>query len=272
MSRNSKLALNKKNVIVYALIVVFILATTLTLYYGSLYKPETETIHSTTSSVESKPKALIADGLYEDYPNLKVIEEVKKILEDHGYTVEVVVGENVSLDLFRKLTEYNVIVLRLHGGYAEVSRVEGGNITFIGLFTGLPWEEGKYEDLRRRLLVTRGTPFLKPEEKYVAALPKFFKEELKGRFPTYSVVVAASCYSLYRADIAYALFQKGLAYYIGWGSIVTVDHMDKALLLLFKLVYEENLSWPEAVLKVNKILGPDPNSKSKLHIAIPVKE
>lgn len=254
-------------------IVIFIASlASLAIYYNLTYKPEHTVSPTVTSGVEVKPKALIADGLYEDYPNPELLEFLKKILENHGYQVDVIKGENVSLDVFRKLTSYNLIILRLHGGYAEVQTAEGSNVSFIGLFTGMYWEEGKYDELKERLLVTKGTPLLNPEVKFVAALPKFFKEEVKGRFPTYSVIVVASCYGLAKVDIAYALFQKGLKYYIGWGGRVTVAHMDESVKLLFKLVFEDNLSWPKAVERVNEILGADPESGSKMHIAIPYRE
>jgi len=265
----SSISLHKKwLILISSIIALLLIVSIITTYTNVSFKGEKASkTQQETSSI--KLKALIADGLYEDYPNMSLIEELKNILKAHGYSVSTVLGRNVTLDVFRNLTSYNIVILRLHGGASEVPTVIGKNVTFIGLFTGVPWDPIKYSDLKRRLLVTKGRPFLNPNKLYVAALPRFFLEEVEGRFPTYSIVIAASCYSLRTVDIAYAMFQKGLMYYIGWGAPVTVEHMDKSLELLLKLVFEEGLTWVEAVEKVNQILGPDPTTSARIHIAIP---
>ncbi len=212
------------------------------------------------------PRALVADSLMEDYPNPKLINYVADVLKEAGYRVDVVLGEGVNLTLYSRLTKYSVIILRTHGGKA-VYRAPDGTIHKInGLFTGLLWSD-KYYELKLRWFATRAYPY-NSRKPYLAVLPDFFKEMMKGRFSNNSVVVVASCYSLYTDDIADALASKGLKAFVGWGGPVTLDHMDQALKKLVTYVFLRHETWEEAVNEVNKELGPDPTYGDYLKVIV----
>ncbi len=210
-------------------------------------------------------RALIADGLWSDYPNRELIDSVKALLEMRGYQVDVYLGGNVTLDLYSRLTDYDIVILRVHGGKAEITTPRG-RVALSGLFTGQKWSS-EYEWMKREWLATRAKPY-NSNEYYVAALPRFFEEKLQGRFREGSVVIASSCYSLYTYGIPDALAKKGLHYYIGWRGPVTLSHMDEALLLLIEKAVGEGKDWREAVIEVNNELGADPLTQQKLSMIV----
>ena len=84
-----------------------------------------------------KLKALIADSLMSDFPNPELIDYLINVLVSSGYDVDVVYGSDVNLTLYSRLTDYSLIILRVHGGKA-IYRTPDGTIHKInGLFTGV---------------------------------------------------------------------------------------------------------------------------------------
>ncbi|MEM1611364.1 MAG: hypothetical protein QXQ57_06945 [Sulfolobales archaeon] len=204
----------------------------------------------------SLPKrALIADSLSLDYPNEPLIQRLSDLLRRAGYSVDIKRGVEVTPELYSRLNEYSIVILRTHGGKADVV-VGGRDIRFNGLFTGLEWRD-EYMGFKLNGTATRAFPY-NSTKAYLAVLPKFFYEKLGGLFCRGSVVIAASCFSLYTRDIADVLALKGLTYYIGFESVVRVDYMDKALEKILSLVLTENYTWEDAANKVLEELGPDP--------------
>ncbi len=204
----------------------------------------------------SLPKrALIADSLSIDYPNELLIQRLSDLLRKAGYSVDIKRGVDVAPELYSKLNEYSVVILRTHGGKADVI-VEGRDIKINGLFTGLEWRD-EYMGFKLNGTGTRAFPY-NSAKAYLAVLPKFFYEKLEGLFCRGSVVIVASCYSLYTRDIADVLAMKGLTYYIGFENVVTVDYMDRALEKILSLVLVENHTWEDAASEVLEELGPDP--------------
>jgi len=61
--------------------------------------------------------AAIIDGLSEDFPNPKLINDMKHLLEKAGYRVTIFNGSDVSVEFFRKLLTmgYSLIIMRVHG-------------------------------------------------------------------------------------------------------------------------------------------------------------
>ncbi len=155
----------------------------------------------------AEKRALIADGLSIDSPNPELDKYLIRLLKMSGYVVNYVNGSKVNLELYSELTRYSLIILRVHGGKA-VYKTPNGLSMINGLFTGIKWSN-KYEYLRRLWLATRAFPY-GSNKAYLAVLPRFFDVMLRGRFSDGSVIVVASCYSLYTLDIAKVLAKKGL--------------------------------------------------------------
>ncbi len=220
---------------------------------------------SATSTGATK-RALVADSLMLDYPNPELIDYIVKVLRDAGYEVDVVLGSDVNMTLYSELTRYSLIILRVHGGKAVYRTPEGKLHKINGLFTGVRWSD-EYAELKKQWIATRAFPY-NSTKAYLAVLPRFFDLYLKGKFPPNSVMIVASCFSLYTRDIADALARKGLHIFIGWRGAVTLSYMDRALKLLVEKAVKEGLSWREAVEAVNKELGPDPLYNERLEIVI----
>jgi hypothetical protein len=215
-------------------------------------------------NAEARGRVLIADSLSIDYPNPELINYIASLFRSKGYAVDIYYGEDVNLSLYSNLTNYEIIILRIHGGKAQY-RDKDGNIRYLnGLFTGLKWRD-EYLELKKQWIATRAYPF-NSTEAYLAVLPKFFEEKFKGGFIENSVMIVASCFSLYTPDIADALFRRGLSKFIGWRDVVTLEHMDNVIKRLVEKVVLEDKSWDQAVFEVNNELGPDKVSNDYLKI------
>ncbi len=204
-------------------------------------------------------RALIADGLYDLFPNKTLINYLRSELVSSGCDVTVYLGSNVTMKVFKELTRYDIIVLRLHGGYGY----EHGSLV-TGLFTGVRWSY-RYYPLAKEGYVAKGVPFYARERAYVALLPKFFREKLVGRFPKDSVLIAFGCFTAMNKRLVDAFLDHGLHCYIGWNGTVTINYLDKVLPTLISKITE--LKDPmKAVNYVNKYLGPDPQTGNELVI------
>ncbi|ALL00281.1 hypothetical protein Pyrde_0231 [Pyrodictium delaneyi] len=199
-------------------------------------------------------RALVADALSLDFPNPELDRFLVETLKKAGYIVDYVNGTGVDLELYRRLTDYDVVILRVHGGKGEVRLPDGRVAVVNGLFTGLPWDD-RYQELMWKWLAAKATPYHDPSRAYLAVLPGFFTREMRGRFCPGSVVVVGSCFSLYTYEIPVALAQLGLGVYIGWTGPVTVQEIDVGLRMLVDLVYNQGLNWTEAAIEVGKRLG-----------------
>ncbi|GEM_PF-6658957 len=211
-------------------------------------------------------RALIADGLSEDYPNQTLIDALRTMLEKAGYRVDVAEGRQVNLELYEHLTDYDVIILRVHGGMA-VEHTASGNVYLGGIFTGVPWSDN-YTQLGIERYVAKARPILAPDKLYVAVLPRFWEEKLQGTFPNGSVMVVSSCWATADPKVIAALFDHGLSMYIGWNHKVTLHHADTALYELVKAALLEHMGWEQAVVYVNRKLGPDPQTGAELYYAL----
>jgi len=211
---------------------------------------ETESPHTS----EVRQKALKADGLSTGFPDPKALQEWKEILEEAGYEVIVLEGDQVNLTLYEHLTQYDLIILRVHGGIGKIT-TPLYTVKFNALFTGVEWSN-EYESLRNEGLIARGHPFF-INKTYVAVKKEFFAEKLVGRFSNNSIMIVAGCFGLYTEDIWRVLSSRGLQMYIGWKGEVTPTHMDQAVTFLIRHVFQEKIEWGDAVYLTNKNIGPD---------------
>jgi hypothetical protein len=64
-------------------------------------------------------RALIIDSLYEWTPNEGLLSYLEEALGKAGYSVDVIKGSAATVDAFRNLTSYDLVVIRCHGGYLK---------------------------------------------------------------------------------------------------------------------------------------------------------
>jgi len=65
-------------------------------------------------------RALVADSLSIDFPNLELDNYIVDVLKKAGYEVDFFYGSEVDLKLYSELTNYSLVILRAHGGKAVV--------------------------------------------------------------------------------------------------------------------------------------------------------
>jgi len=217
--------LPQKRVIIAGLVVSLAISAILLAYHihrglGATYTRENN--NSTLGA--TKPRCAIIDGLSEAYPNDYLLRSLESMLKKAGCIVDVYRGPNASLDVFKRLTDYTIVVMRIHGGFMGKGQV-------AGIFTGVPWSR-KYVTLARKGYVAEGIPFYPPPrgpKVFVALLPKFFAREMKGRFPSRAIVIAGGCFTAKTTAIAESLCSKGLWLYIGFPKKIMLNRLDKVL-------------------------------------------
>jgi hypothetical protein len=267
-ARRPKTKVSKKRSFTHYLIggIVVGLVIVVTLYYSGIQTLPSSSTSSTNNLPPVKPRALIADSLALDYPDPQLIDNLTRALQESGYEVDLVTGSDVNMTLYSRLTDYDLIILRVHGGKAVYKTPDGTIHKINGLFTGVPWSD-EYTYLKLNWIATRARPF-NSNKTFLAVLPKFFDTRLKGRFRPGAVVIVASCYSLFTNDIANSLGRKGLTAFIGWEGPVSLDHMDKIVEALVNIKLKGNITWVQAVKSVNEKYGPDPTYNDYLKIVI----
>ena len=201
-------------------------------------------------------KAAIIDQLYAfDQPNQELIREVTDTLESYGFKVDLYQGDEVTVDLYRKLPEhgYKLIILRTHSGVIEgvVSAREK-----TSLFTGERYSRVKYikEQLSEELAkaaVSEESPF------YFAIDSKFITNRMEGQFND-TVLIISGCSALYLHDLAQAFTDRGASAYLAWDGAVRLDYVDDATVALIENLCIEGLTIDEAVAKTMEEKGPDP--------------
>ncbi len=201
-------------------------------------------------------KAVIIDQLYAfDQPNQEFIGEVTDTLENYGFKVDLYQGDEVTVDLYRKLPEqgYKLIILRTHAGIIE-GQVSARQKT--SLFTGERYSRTKYvkEQLSEELAmatVSEGSPF------YFAIDSKFITNRMEGQFND-TVLIISGCSALYLHDLAQAFTDRGASAYLAWDDAVRLDYVDDATVALIENLCIEGLTIDEAVAKTMEEKGPDP--------------
>ena len=222
----------------------------------------------------SRKKALILDPLYNWIPNAPLLDNLISLLREAGYSVKVVKGANATVDAFRNITLYDLVIIRSHGGYFEPGDTLGGKTLddyAPVVFTGEPFSEClplscKYYIERLREEVVAGVFSQGSVEVTVFAITPLFFKNLKGTFNEEAVVIVASCYGLAGHMLADAVIDKGARCFISWSWKVTPSHMDAALKLLIKKVVRDGIRWVEAVKEVSREMGADPLGGGMLKI------
>jgi len=206
-------------------------------------------------------KAAIIDQLYAfDYSNQGFIEQVTGTLESDGFQVDLYQGDQVTVDLYRRLATYGyqLIIFRAHSG---VIKAEGEEVVRTSLFTSEGYSSTKYvrEQLNEELAQARvgEGPF------YFAIGSKFITDRMKGQFDD-TVIIITGCSCLYLHDLAQAFSDKGASAYLAWDRTVSLDYVDDSTIALIDNLCSEGLTIEEAVAKTTEEKGPDPEWGSVL--------
>ena len=97
----------------------------------------------------------------------------------------------------------------------------------------------------------------------VFAVNSEFIKDAKGRFDR-TVVLAMGCESYEYDDMPLAFAEKGASVYVGWSSVVTLEHVDIVALDLLNNLCTENMTLAQGISRTMADLGNDPYFDSYL--------
>ena len=212
-------------------------------------------------SPESETKAAIVDQLGAHFPNQVLIEQMTDIIREYGLKVDVYSGDNVTVDLYRKLPAlgYKLIVFRVHSGLLGV---DPKVINRTWLYTNEPYSKTGHliEQLDEQVTYARtceDTPWC------FAVSAEFIRESAEGQFDD-TAIIMMGCDGLHFDDVARAFTDKGASIYIAWDASVMLNYVDNATLVLIKKLCSDGITVKEAVVQTMNEQGRDPNYGSVL--------
>ena len=204
-------------------------------------------------------KAAIIDQLYLLEPNQSFIDNASQLLESYGFTVDLWQGKDITVDFYRKLPAmgYKLIVFRVHSGLLMSLEKEGAKpLDTTYLFTAENYSTTRYVNDQLTDKVSNAMMY----ESYplVFAVNSAFIKSASGRFDN-TVAILLGCESYYYDDMAAAFIEKGASAYVGWSTVVSLEHVDKAALDLLGNLCTANLTLAQGVKRTMAALGHDPN-------------
>jgi hypothetical protein len=215
--------------------------------------------HGSDRDKGATDKAAIIDQLYLLEPNPSFIDSATQILEAYGFTVDLWQGADVTVDFYRKLPGmgYKFVLFRVHSGL--LMSLEGGEARPLDttyLFTAENYTTTKYVTDQLTDKVSNAMMY----EKYplVFAVNSAFIKSASGRFDN-TVVIMLGCESYYYDDMATVFVEKGASAYVGWSTVVSLEHVDKAALDLLDNLCDADLTLTESISRTMADLGQDPS-------------
>lgn len=217
---------------------------------------------------DGPPSAVIVDQLSLTNPNPEFISETRGTLTQAGYTVHYIGGEDVTVDVYRGLADqgYDLVLLRVHAGITTEVDADTGEQTgteYVSLFTGEPYDEGKYpeEQLNR---LGRAT-YDSSSDPLFGIGPAFVEESMRGDFGG-ALVVMMGCDGLRSQRTAEAFLDRGASAFVSWSKPISADHTDSATELLLDRLLLEDVPVEDAVSQTAAEVGPDPVYEGELRV------
>ena len=200
-------------------------------------------------------KAAIVDQLYNIRENPAFIEYTTQELKDYGFEVDVYQGDDVTVDLYRKLPTYGykLIIFRVHSGLL-IHEEDVGNRTW--LFTSEPYSRTRhfFEQLGGQVTSAKTS---EDAPSVFAVGAKFITQVMEEQFAD-TAIIMMGCAGFNSEDLAQAFSQKGASTYMAWDASVGLSYVDDATTgLVEKLIFKE-LTIAEAVAETMKEKGLDP--------------
>ena len=215
-------------------------------------------------------RAAIVDQLGLNEPNPEFAQNATAMLEEAGYTVDYFPPEQVTVDFYRQLPQqdYLLIVFRVHIArfteegltMADPERRQAILDAFgssVFLFTSEQYDSAKYSEDRDklRLFAVRNLTG-SGDTRYFGITPRFI-QSMQGDFDK-TVVVLMGCDGLLFDGTAKAFVDKGAEAVIGWDSLVSAPHTDKAVESLLRKLVRERLTLGEAIRRTMAEVGSEP--------------
>jgi len=218
--------------------------------------------------------AAIIDQLSSLQENAGFIGNVTRELEDYGFKVDLYQGDNVTVDLYRRLPTYGykLIIFRAHSGILEQ---DGEVMMRTVLFTNEKYTESRYalEQVYEQVTMggaCQGCPMMfgiTPE--FVRAQSVFDQgTDMNGQFDG-TVIIVMGCSGIALPDMAQAFIDKGASMYLAWDRSVELYYVDNATSYLINQLCSEELTIREAIDNTMDLIGADPNYGAELECYYP---
>ncbi|MDH3677514.1 MAG: hypothetical protein OEQ12_04350 [Nitrosopumilus sp.] len=241
---------------------------------------------------DKSPRAIIIDQLSEEIPNENFKRKAINIFEEAGYEVDIVEGQDITVDFYKDLPSmnYKYIVLRSHAVAKQNSD------TPVVIFTGERYSTEQYISEQLFGHVMRAAPLgvreiaaqvptdnwtvvnetyqyfdqpvrqnIHAENDFFAISPKLVDEMMVGQFPS-STILLGGCSTLSNPSMAKSLIKRGASEVVGWDDLIGSLDNDRALLAIIEENVANNLEIEDAVSshmeKLNKIPNWNVNLKS----------
>lgn len=204
-------------------------------------------------------KAVLIDGIAFTDPNPQFTESVKEILSKANITLDIYEGEEVTIDLLRRIGGYGLIILRLHSAVDE----QHGLLYIFSAekFDSEEYVSGYSYEERELGAIREGRTF--KNESYFA-LRADLLGDLGSKGLNGSILILMGCNGTDSQQVINNLFERGVRGIVAWNGYVDLNYTDEIIVELLKVVYESRMDFPEAVRKVMNERGADPFWKSRL--------
>ena len=219
----------------------------------------------TVEGYDGPYKAAIVDQLYVLEPNPEVVGKMTEILESYGFEVDVWQGDEITVDFYRNLPKlgYKLIVFRVHSGIllaVEGSRLTPSDTTY--LFTAENYTTTRY--VSEQLTDKVSNAMMSDKYPLVFAVnSEFIANDFEGDFNN-TAIIAMGCESQYLDDMAAAFIQKGASVYLGWSTVVSLEHVDNAVINLLDTLCVDNMTVEQGIATTMAEVGADPYFKAYL--------
>ena len=207
---------------------------------------------------DAYPKAAIIDQLDILQSNPSLIAEATRLLESMGFQVDVWQGADITVDFYRRIASlgYRLIVFRVHSGV--LLELEGDKVVELPntyFFTAEKYVSSRHVPDQLADKVSYGIM----EENFprVFAVNSEFFRTAEGDFNG-AVILAMGCESYRYDDLPRAFLEKGASAYIGWNHVVTLGHVDKAILSLLQNLCAGGMTLEQSVTATMAAIGHDP--------------
>ena len=214
------------------------------------------------------PRAIILDnlGLYDESlsgKNITFVQETRELLEGVGVKVDYVGVKDVTLEVYRNLAKYNLVILRVHSGLLIGEEV-------VCFFTSESFSQNldKYGEWFNKKYLAKAT-FERSGESFIGVKPDFIRNCLKGEFQN-SIIIAMGCNSSINDSMAKAFIDKKARVYIGWTRDVTAGYTDNATLELLNRFFQKNQTVKEAI-EIERLMDPKTGAVLKYYPASAAK-
>jgi len=238
----------KYGAVMLIIVILSILIFTLLFPPSSPYHPDPNTFYF---------NAVIVDQLSLTYPNQTFVQTATAILQDGGFTVDYVKGEDAIVDYYKNhlaTHDYGIIVLRTHSSSPSPQEVRGD----VYIFTSEPYSTQKYvwEQLNDEVARVRYFP---EGEAYFGIASRF---KMNGKFEN-TIIIMMGCGGLAggsNTNLAEVFIYNGAKAFIAWSGDVTASHTDNAVQQLLQHMATERKTIGNALA----FIPPDPSTGARL--------